>query len=155
MVIASVRRLTAVLPRTLAVVADDHNGVARLLKTEGVELVVNENAAAGMGTSIACGVQASGDAQGWLIALGDMPYVPEAVVARLHDLLRQGRELVAPVYRQRRGHPVGFSARFGPELASLDHDCGARELIQRNRHALTAVEVDTDGVLVDIDTAAG
>lgn len=152
LVVASVRHLTAVLPRTLAVVADADDAVAQLLRAEGVELVVNDNAGAGMGTSIAAGVRASPEARGWLIALGDMPAVPARVTAALQRCLVGGKDLVAPVCHGRRGHPVGFSARYRDVLGRLCGDRGARDILDRERGALTLLTVDHPGVLLDIDT---
>lgn len=152
MVLASARHLRNALPRTLAVVAEANDDVAQLLAAEGMEVVVNAQASAGMGTSIACGVTASRDAQGWLVALGDMPFVPEPVIAELAIRLAGGAELVAPVYRQRRGHPVGFSARYAAALTGLQGDTGAREILAAHSGSLQCLTVDDSGVLMDIDT---
>lgn len=151
-VLASARHLHSVLPRTLVVVADSDNEIARLMSDEGVEIVTNPHAACGMGSSIGCGVEASPDAKGWLVALADMPYVPEPVIAELAARLARGADLVAPVYRQRRGHPVGFSARHAAALRRLDKDAGARGVLLENADSLELVEVDSEGVLVDLDT---
>jgi len=154
MVVACARRLFKVLPRSLGVVADGNSEVARLLAAEGMEVIVNPNAASGMGSSIACAVNASADAAGWLIALGDMPSVPEPVIAAVADGLARGAPLVAPVYRGRRGHPVGFSARFAGALRALSGDKGARDVLLENSAGLLLLETDSEGVLLDRDTPA-
>jgi len=152
MVLASARRLHAVLADTIAVVTDVVEGhVARLLAQEGLRLVCNADAREGIGKSIACGVAASRDAGGWVIALGDMPFVPQSVVQAVAARLAQGADIVAPVCHGQRGHPVGFSARHGEALMRLHADEGARGIIAAHRHTLELIEVEDQGVLLDID----
>ncbi|MEO8311429.1 MAG: nucleotidyltransferase family protein [Caldimonas sp.] len=112
--------------------------------------VGSEGAASfGMGTSIAAGVRASADSDGWLILPGDMPLVQPATLLAVARALDQH----AVAYAQhggRRGHPVGFAAELYPELAELSGDEGARRIIAR--YPAFAVDLDDPGVLVDIDT---
>ena len=102
----------------------------------------------GMGDSIAAGVSASGDANGWLIVPGDMPLLqPETILAVASAL--EHYPVAYAQYLGRRGHPVGFSAELYSELVELQGDEGARRLVARYPH--TAVDVDDPGVLIDID----
>ena len=66
--------------------------------------------------------------------------------------LAAGSALVAPFHHGQRGHPVGFAAEFGPELLSLRGDAGARDLLARHASALTRLDVDDPGILIDVDT---
>lgn len=154
MVVASARPLHAALVDTLAVVGDIDDDVARLLQMEGVRVVANPRRAEGVGTSIACGVAASRHAAGWVIALGDMPCIPPGVVAAVVAALARGADIVAPVYRGRRGHPVGFSARHAPALLDLRGDEGARAIVAAHRDSVQLIEVPDRGVLLDIDVPA-
>ncbi|MDN3920574.1 nucleotidyltransferase family protein [Roseateles violae] len=104
----------------------------------------------GMGHSIAAGVAASGDADGWLIVPADMPLLTSASMRAVADALEQFPVAYAQ-YRGRQGHPVGFSAELYSELVALRGDEGARRLIAR--YPAQAVELDDPGVLVDVDTA--
>lgn len=152
MAIASVRPLRAVLHDVIAIVEDAHNEIARLLCQEGVRVIANTCAHDGMGTSIACGVAASAAARGWVIALADMPYVSEITVRAVVAALERGADIVAPVYRGRRGHPVGLSARHAQALMRLRGDAGARDILAANPDTLELIEVEERGVVVDIDT---
>lgn len=103
----------------------------------------------GMGYSIAAGVLARANAAGWLLLPGDMPLVRPATLRAVARALPQ--HLIA--YAQhggRRGHPVGFGSELYSELAKLGGDEGARRLVAR--YPAQAVEVDDDGVLLDLDT---
>jgi molybdenum cofactor cytidylyltransferase len=151
MVLASARPLHAVLSEIVAVVDDADGEVARLLAQAGLRVTCNPLARTGVGTSIACGVAASLHAGGWVIALGDMPFIPQTIVRAVVESLARGADIVAPVYHGQRGHPVGFSARHAAALMGLSADEGARVLITAHRDSLELIEVDDRGVLLDID----
>jgi molybdenum cofactor cytidylyltransferase len=103
----------------------------------------------GMGDSIAAGVAACGEANGWLILPGDMPCVlPETILTVAQAM--HGHSVVFAQYRARRGHPVGFAAGLYNDLIQLTGDEGARRLIAR--YPAQAVDVPDAGVLMDIDT---
>jgi molybdenum cofactor cytidylyltransferase len=152
MVLACARHLHNVLPRTIAVVEDAGNDVASLLEQDGVTVIENPRASEGMGGSIACGVASNPDASGWIIALGDMPWIPEAMIQAVVTGLEQGSGIIAPVCNKRRGHPVGFSARHAQALMQLQNDEGAHSIIQANSDSLELIETTERGVITDIDT---
>ena len=143
--------------RVVAVIGRDEI-LGNLLERMRCEVIVNDRAIEGMGTSIAAGVTASADAAGWLIALGDMPYVCantiHAVGATLSAAMLQGKRIVVPMFDGKPGHPVGFSREFAHELMVLDSDRGARQIIETHRDDVTALVVDDNGILLDIDTPA-
>lgn len=103
----------------------------------------------GMGHSIAAGVGATGDADGWLILPGDMPLVLPSTLQAVADGLERFPVCFAQ-YRGRQGHPVGFGTELFSELLALKGEEGARRIVAR--YPAQAIEVDDPGVLVDIDT---
>lgn len=151
---AAARVLRIVLDEVVAVVgppADDKQlALHRLLTTEGCTLAINPRAAEGQGTSIACGVGATASADGWVIALADMPALQPDTVRRVVEALRTGAATVAPAYRGHRGHPVGFAASMRSELLASAGDSGARHVLVQ--HPPRLIEVDDPGVLYDVDT---
>lgn len=150
--VVAARTLRAAVPEVLAVVHPADAELARQLAAAGARLVECAEAEAGMGLSLAAGVSASADADGWLIALADMPYIRVDSIGLLAQALAERDALVAPCYRGRRGHPVGFGADFGPALQALHGDRGARDLLARHADRLQCIEVDDPGVLQDVDT---
>ena len=88
--------------------------------------MVCDNAAEGMGASLACAARAAGEADGYLVALADMPFVRRTTIAAVRDALAGGAPLAAPYFRARRGHPVGIARRFLHELLALRGDEGAK-----------------------------
>lgn len=154
MALASASALRAVLPRTVAVVGAHNPALAALFAAHGMETTIAEDADSGMGASLAAGIAATADAGGWLVALGDMPYILPQTVARVADALRAGARLAAPAYQGRRGHPVGFSARFRADLLALRGDEGARSILLRHAGELVRLDCGDPGVLMDVDQRA-
>ncbi len=101
-----------------------------------------------MGDSIAAGVAACPDADGWLIVLGDMPFILPSSIERVVAAIADDAVSV-PVQDGEFGHPVGFGRSFGPGLQALSGDRGARPLFTQGR--VVEVAVDDPGVLWDID----
>ena len=152
MVVAAARRIRAAIPRSVAVVDAPDSEVAALLRGESLDIVVNPEAGRGMGSSLARGVAATPAVAGWVIALADMPYIPVPVIREVAGRLAAGASVVAPVYRGRRGHPVGFAARHASALMQLQGDAGARGVVDANTGSLEPVVVETATVITDIDT---
>lgn len=144
-------KLLDVLPGSVMVINPQLIPYTEPLEQRGMHVVVNKQAEHGIGSSIACGVRASPDATGWLIALADMPYVKSLTIQQLSQRLQKGAGIVAPRYKQQRGHPVGFNRRFKDELIALNGDVGARQIIQNHQDQLELLENDDAGSITDID----
>jgi molybdenum cofactor cytidylyltransferase len=104
-----------------------------------------------MGASLAHAVAAERGADGWVIALADMPGITPATIKSVLGALEQGALMVAPQFQGQRGHPVGFGADLRSELLVLDGDQGARAVLEKHRDAVKLIECDDPGVIYDID----
>lgn len=149
--IASLRNLKSALPDILAVVRAGDDELRELMLREGVAVQVCEDAHLGMARSLVCGIRAAADADGWVIALGDMPYLSPATISTVAGKIAQGAGIAVPEYRGERGHPVGFGSRHGKELLELHGDEGARTLLKRHAGDIEIVACDDPGILRDID----
>lgn len=145
------RALLPAVDRAVAVVRPGDTTLARLLEGEGLEVLTFEGAARGMGASLAFGVASEPNADGWVVALADMPFVRPETVAAVAWELRSGAPIVVPVFHGRRGHPVGFSRAFFDELVGLDGDEGGRSILLRHAAQVIAMERDDDGATKDVD----
>jgi len=120
-----------------------------------VTFVANPNFADGIASSVKAGIAAvPADADGALIALGDMPLVDAGLIDRLIEALSpdKGALIAVPAAEGRRGNPVLWSRRFFDELMTLEGDVGARHMVQRHAEAVVEVEVDGQSAFMDIDT---
>lgn len=153
--VAAAANLLAAGQRVLAVVRPAQTELAAALTQRGVQVHPCPQAERGMGASLACAIAASSDAAGWLVALGDMPYIQPASIEKVAAALANGATLAAPTLDgQRFGHPVGFSAAWRPALLQLDGDSGARTLIATRRNEMTLIPCTDPGITHDIDVPA-
>jgi len=155
-VTASARALCSALEHVAVVVPSRGTLIEAALSDLPVRLIRNGRAREGMGASIAVGIAALEaefpKATGWLIALGDMPFVMPRTIRSIADAIgRAGAErIVAPIYRGRRGHPVAFDRGLTSSLLDLEGDVGASTLMKA--HEVSLVESEDPGVVHDIDT---
>lgn len=102
----------------------------------------------GLGESISAGVRATADYDGWIIALGDMPWLKtSSYLAVIHALATES--IVRPLVNAQAGHPVGFSRIFYLQLVDLHKDEGARSILAA--HPATLITLHDPGCLNDID----
>jgi molybdenum cofactor cytidylyltransferase len=150
--VAACRHLGAAVSATVAVVRPSDTALATMLRDAGARIVECARAEEGMGASLACGVQAAPDADAWLIALADMPWIRPSTINLLASALAAGADIVAPSYGGERGHPVGFARRHYAALAASTGDEGARAVLLANHATLHFVATDDPGVVRDVDT---
>lgn len=125
--------------------------IAGQLASRDMLVLSSQEAARGMGDSIAAGVAERSGAPGWLILPGDMPLVQPATLLAVATALEH-YAVVHAEHKGRRGHPVGFAAELYSELVKLQGDEGARRIIAR--YPAYGLEVADRGVVLDVDTAA-
>ena len=151
----SARHLIEGVGNALAVVREGDTALAAKLRAAGCEVLLSARSLEGLGGSLAAGVAATAQASGWVVALADMPRVSAACSRSVRAALEAGALIAAPTLASgERGHPVGFAARLGAELAALGGDEGARALLARHRDAFVAIPTDDRGILYDIDCPA-
>lgn len=102
----------------------------------------------GMGDSLAAGVQAMGEAGGWIITLADLPYILPQTYDDIAQAVRAG-QCARPVYHGQPGHPVGFPASMRTSLIALQGSGGARDLLKT--HPPLNIESEDPGCVWDID----
>src|SRR5688572_27313638 len=145
------RNLLAVLPDVIAVVRWGDFPLYDMLEQEGCQVSMFKGAAHGMGASLAHGIGQARSADGWVIALADMPRISPDTIRSVIAALQEGASIAAPVRNGERGHPVGFGAQLRDELLALDGDQGARTVVDRHRAAVKLIACDDPGILLDID----
>ena len=153
--VQSARHLKSEVARVVAVVRPGSDELSKALKSEGCEIAVCENAAEGMGASLACAARVAAqlepNADGYLIALADMPFLRRTTIGAVRDALAGGAPLVAPYFRARRGHPVGLGREFFQDLLALQGDEGAKHLLAAHEKQMVKIPVGDPGALRDID----
>ena len=149
-VASSARHMLAALPRVVAVVRDDDDATAALLAQLGCEVTRCADADTGMAASLVHALRQVAQADGWVVALGDMPHVLPSTIAALREAVAQGAAIAAPLYQGKRGNPIAFGRHHLPDLLALAGDRGARGIVSKN--PVNDVAVDDAGILLDVDT---
>ena len=128
--------------------------IERALEGCNVRFAHNPDFADGLSTSLRVGIDAvDGEADGVLIALGDMPFVTFDAVNQMIDAYHHDETICAAVATAngKRGNPVLWSRRFFDDLKSIHGDKGARHLIGENEALIAEVEIGK-AALLDLDT---
>lgn len=136
--------LPASITRRWVVTSPACSEVIRLATDHGCEVLLLNSA--GMGDSIAAAVAASAPAAGWLVVLGDMPFIQASSIERV---IERVDGISVPVHDGQQGHPVAFGQALGPALMELTGDRGAKVLFAQAD--VRQVLVDDPGVLWDVD----
>jgi molybdenum cofactor cytidylyltransferase len=150
--VKAARNLLSAVDHAIAVVRPSDRQLANLLEKEGLQVAFCPNANAGMGTSLAFGVTAGQDTDGWLIALADMPFIQPDTLRGVADLIRAGAPIALPRHQGNRGHPVGFAREFFNDLVQLSGERGAHPLLAANASRIEELECEDPGIFSDIDT---
>ncbi|HET9148341.1 MAG TPA: molybdopterin-binding/glycosyltransferase family 2 protein [Acetobacteraceae bacterium] len=140
----------------VVVTGHDVESVRAALAGRDVTFVHAPDFAEGMAHSIRAGIAAlPEDIGAALICLGDMPLVSAPMLDRLIGAYDpdEGRAIVVPAHRGRRGNPVLWDRRFFPTLSHLEGDAGARRILSANLELVAEVEMESNAVLLDFDTA--
>lgn len=125
------------------------------LAGRAVRFVHAADYATGMAASLRAGIAAlPRDVAAALICLGDMPLVDSAALDRLIAAYDpdEGRAIIIPTHRGRRGNPILWDRRFFDEIVSLEGDAGARQILARHVDQTAEVAMPDDAVLRDFDT---
>ena len=127
------------------------------LAPRDVRFTHNPHFADGLSTSLRAGIAAvPKDVDGVLICLGDMPAVGSTAIAKLVGAFNpaEGRAIVLPTYRSKRGNPVLFARSLFGEVAAGPGDVGAKQIVAEHEDVVCEVEMEDAGVLADADTPA-
>ncbi len=158
--------LDAIVPHvdhTLVAVQSDQKVLTPYLRRRFVTVVAVDDAALGMGHSLAAAArtaQANWPAlAGVVVTLADMPWLPSEPIERVVSELRlrsdeDTKRIVRPRVGNVPGHPVGFSAAYLADLVGLTGDTGASELVRREGAYTRWIETNDYGCVADVDRAA-
>jgi molybdenum cofactor cytidylyltransferase len=139
----------------IAVLGHERDRVRAAFAGSKVSCIYNPDFADGISTSLKRGLAVlPDDIGGVLICLGDMPLLATDEIDRLVSAFNptEGRAIIVPTRRGKRGNPVLWGKRFFPEMQEIAGDVGARHLIGAYPEAVAEIEMDGEGVVLDIDT---
>jgi molybdenum cofactor cytidylyltransferase len=123
---------------------------------EGLKVVLNPAYEQGMASSLRAGLSAlDPKVEAALIVLADQPFVrPETLNHLANQHHRTKAQIVIPTYQGVRGNPVLLDHAIFPEVMALQGDVGCRAIFGRHKEETVNLEVEDEGILLDIDNQA-
>jgi molybdenum cofactor cytidylyltransferase len=146
--------LRSALDQVIVVLGNEYERVPASIDFEDATVVFNPDFLKGQSTSLKAGIAAAGEnCDAALFLLGDMPLVDSGVIdAVLQEHKETRASIVVPVFAGRRGNPVLLARSLFPMVLALEGDIGARAILAANEDLIETVDVDHDGILLDVDT---
>ena len=90
---------------------------------------------------------------GLMLFLVDHPFVTKELIQTLVRAFSEGvHPLVIPSFHGRCGHPVIFARSLFPEFKNAPLHLGAAAVVKVHAKEVLHVEVEDEGILIDIDT---
>lgn len=148
----SAHALIQALPNSIAVVQPNQVERKEILQDLGFIVIESVAAKNGMGHAIADAVNQTKQAEGWLIALADMPWISPKLIQQLTNRITNPDSIAAPRYQDKRGQPVAFGSAWFNQLSNLEGDVGARALLKNNK--INWINWPDDSIYRDIDVPA-
>ncbi len=142
----------------IVVTGHEAEKVRAALEGLDVRFVHNPDYETGQGMSLLTGLaEAAREAEGYLFALGDQPFMTTHLIDRLIGAFGSSQaHVAAPFYKGRRGNPILISRELREELLALGGDEGARSIVSRvqaeSPDRFAAVEAASEALFWDIDT---
>jgi molybdenum cofactor cytidylyltransferase len=139
----------------IVVTGHERDKVERAIGKRKVAWVHNPDYEEGLSTSLKAGLAAlPEDAEGVLVLLGDMPLIRADQLNRLINAFNptEGRGIVVPTVRGKRGNPVLFATAMVSEMREIGGDVGARHLLGGHADEVFEIELDDEAALLDVDT---
>lgn len=140
----------------VTVLGHEASAVRPYAEHAGARVVVNERYREGRASSLRSGAAALGEDAAAVVVLGvDQPR-PAEVTARLLREMRNGKWVIAaPLYGNRRGHPVVLDGSLLAGLRSVTEETqGLRGLLATHAGDVREVEFDSGIVLLDVNDQA-
>jgi xanthine dehydrogenase accessory factor len=127
--------------------------IAPVLEGLPVKLVINGSYREGQSSSLKAGLSAVDEgAGGIMFILGDQPLVRPETLGLLVERFKERGGITVPFYNGKRGNPVLLERHLLSNPGAIAGDEGARGIIAGNPHLVQRVDVDDEGVLLDVDT---
>jgi molybdenum cofactor cytidylyltransferase len=119
--------------------------LSNFITNEKIRIVHNSEYQKGMFTSVQTGVGITKN--DFFLIPGDYPLVKPQTIQKIIDSLGAIR---VPIYKGRKGHPIFISKELINPLLKEPSDSNLK--IFRDRHIVNYIDVDDEGILLDVDT---
>ena len=128
---------------------------------EGVVEAYNQDFDRGMFTSIQTGIrkalsESAEKPEGFFLMLADHPVIdPQVLKLILQQHEKTPDCFVVPCFRGKKGHPLFIPVQYAEEILAYEGDGGLKAITSRHDEKLFRLEVNTESVVLDMDTPEG
>ena len=138
----------------LVVVAPGQKSTWGWLASLRVHIHENPDPSKGMISTIRAGLESPWvRGKDFLIAPGDVPFVPSELIDKLIvDFRTRTPEILIPTYKGLGGHPGVFSSKLREDFFLHGNTSGTKEILQRHRAKTTRIAVHDSDICFDVDT---
>jgi len=85
--------------------------------------------------------------------VGDQPFLDPSIINELIDVFKEeNTDIVAPMYKGKRGNPIIFSSKLKDELLKIEGDDGGKSIVAKIYDEVKFIHFDNDIARLDIDT---
>ena len=140
----------------LLVLGANYEEINSKVDASDITIIYNENWEKGLGNSIACGIkyiiESSPDIESVLIMLADQPLIDSSYLNKMIENYQLNPDkIICTSYQNKRlGVPAIFNKTKFEELSKLNHDKGAKDLLNMNPENI--LFLDGTDLISDIDT---
>jgi molybdenum cofactor cytidylyltransferase len=116
-----------------------------------IQIVFNRNPESEMAESVRIGLRAvTENSSGVLVCLSDHPLISiETLENLMQCFLETPDKIIIPIYKKKRGHPTLFPINVIKEIFEQNT---LRDIIQIDKSRLRFLDVQDEGVILDMDT---
>ncbi len=143
------------LQELLVVIGYQSDKVRLLLEGLAVKIVLNDIYYEGQMTSVHKGLESlSRPCDGVMICLSDQPLLQSTDINILIDAFGKHNQetILIPTYQGKRGNPIILAHKHKEAILNGQHNLGCTHLIENNPDMVTTIAMDTNHVVVDLDT---
>lgn len=139
----------------VVVVGHEAQKIKEVLKNFNCKFVLNEEYMKGQSSSVKAGFKAvMGYAEAALVLPGDVALITPCSINKVIEEYKAHKSpIVVASYRGRSGHPILFDSSLFNEIMKITEETmGLKAVVNRHRDLIRKVEVDSEEVLIDIDS---
>src|SRR4030043_1300091 len=143
--------ITSGIENIVAVLGYRGDEVLAVIQEMPVQIVLNKNQESEMAESVRIGLRAIAEkSSGVLVCLSDHPLVSIDTLKSLMQCFREAPDkIIIPLYKGKRGHPSLFP---NPVIDEVFVGLNLRDIINRDSSRIRILDVDDEGVILDMDT---
>jgi molybdenum cofactor cytidylyltransferase len=144
----------AKLDELIVVLGHEARQIVQRIPLNGIKVIINSEHRVGSSSSIQRGLaHVSSRFDAVMIGSGAMPLVTSDTIDTLIAEYKKSKKgIVVPVHDSQRGQPVIIDMKYLEALLTLRGDIGTKAVLDSHPDDIREVKVDSDEVLIDIDT---